>query len=66
MILGVILACSLPTDVRSCLPLVNTESFYSSMQECRDHVDAVAALVAQQQRATTRGFCIEANFFEAV
>ena len=61
MILGLILGCLVPTDVRSCQVIAYEKKRFTSMAECKLEMSDVARYTANNFGVVTRPYCFDVS-----
>ena len=61
MILGILLGCTIFTDVSSCTVVAYEKKRFSTMDECKIEMSNVARYAADNFRIMTRPYCFQIN-----
>jgi hypothetical protein len=61
VILGILLGCTIPTDVSSCDVVAYEKKRFSTMDECKIEMSNVARYAADNFRIMARPYCFQVN-----
>jgi len=61
MILGILLGCTIATDVSSCTVVAYEKKRFSTMAECKIEMSSVARYTADNFKIMTRPYCFQIN-----